>query len=86
MLGGDKGIASLSLLGRIQSFLEKGPTLPARGLIPWIHHLRGTMYPGSGEETGYLLHPSAEKQKEGMRILGSSRLCRLWIPEYSSLA
>jgi hypothetical protein len=30
--------------------------------------------PGSGEKTGYLLHPSAKDQKGGLRILGSGRI------------
>jgi hypothetical protein len=56
--------------------------LPARGLIPRIRHLGRTMCPGSREETGYLLHPSAEDQKGYPRILGIG----IWMPGYSSLA
>jgi hypothetical protein len=74
ILGEDKGIASPTLRGRLQSFLEKGSSLPAKGPIPQIHHLRGMMHPRSREETSYLLHPSVEDQKGGPRILGGSRI------------
>jgi hypothetical protein len=39
-----------------------------------IHHLRGTMHPGSREEMGFLLHPSAEDQTGGPRFPRSSRI------------
>jgi hypothetical protein len=48
--------------------------LPARGPIPQTHHLGRMTYPGSREETGYLLHPSAKDQKGVLKILGSSRI------------
>jgi hypothetical protein len=70
----DKGTGSLTLRGRLQSLLEKGPNLPTRGPIPWVHHLRGTVSPGSREEAGCLLHPSAKDQEGGLRIPESGRI------------
>jgi hypothetical protein len=44
------------------------------------------MCSGSRKETGYLLHPSAEDKREGLRILGSSRILSHLDTGYSSLA
>jgi hypothetical protein len=74
MLGGNEGIASPTLPGRLQSFLDKDPSLPATGPIPQVHHLRRMTCPGSGEETGHLLHSTAKDQKGSPGILGSSRI------------
>jgi hypothetical protein len=81
-----KGIASLTLQDRVQSFLEKGPNLPASGPIPWICHLRRMTSSGSGKQTGHLLHPTAKDQKKVQEFLGSAGFCCIWIPGYSSLA
>jgi hypothetical protein len=74
MLAEDKSIANPTLQGRLQSFLDKGPSLPAKGLIFLIRHLRRTTCPGSGKETCYLLYPTAKDQKGSPRILENVRI------------
>jgi hypothetical protein len=71
---GTKELFSLTLQSRLKSFLKKGPSLSARGLIPWVHHFRGTTCSRSGEETDHLHHSTAKDQKGGPRIPGSGRI------------
>jgi hypothetical protein len=76
-----------ALLARLSkggySFLEKGPSLPARGPIPQVHHFRRTIHPNSREETGHLLHSTKREVQEFLGVAGFS--C-IWKPGYSSLA
>jgi hypothetical protein len=81
MLRGDKGIASLTLQGRLQSFLEKGPNLAARGPIPQVHHFLG---PERKQDICSI--PQPKTKREVHEFLGAAQFCRIWILEYSSLA
>jgi hypothetical protein len=59
-LSGPRGCFLLPQRVGLQWFLEKGPSFPARGLIPQVPYFRRMPHFRYGEETGHLLHSIAK--------------------------
>jgi hypothetical protein len=85
MLGGDEGIARLTLQGRLQSLLEKGPSLPASGLYLRFIILEGQCTPGLERKQVICSIPQSKTKREVQEFLGAAGFCHIWIPGYSSL-